>query len=191
MLDLIALITIMIWPVVPLFWIPVHGLSKIFKRIGLLTYILPAVSWPPLAYIIYLNRDALLRYKMGFPLFLNITGLVLLIAGTLLHLWTGRLLSLWGLMGLPEVSPKVKGRLVTDGPYSVVRHPTYLAHTLMFSGIFLLTAVAAVGVVTLLDVLVMNAVVIPLEDRELLGRFGREYEEYKKRVPGFFPKLFR
>ncbi|MDO9289738.1 MAG: hypothetical protein Q7T83_13225 [Thermodesulfovibrionales bacterium] len=28
--DLIALITIIIWPVVPLFWIPVHGLSKRF-----------------------------------------------------------------------------------------------------------------------------------------------------------------
>ncbi len=27
MKEIIAIITIMVWPVVPLFWIPVHGLS--------------------------------------------------------------------------------------------------------------------------------------------------------------------
>ena len=32
-------------------------------------------------------------------------------------------------------------------------------------------------------------IVIPLEDRELLMRFGKEYEEYCRRVPRIFPRF--
>lgn len=191
MKDLIALITIILWPVVPLFWIPVHGLSRIFKRLGLLTYIMPLTTWPPLAYLIYTQRDFLLHYKTELPFFINITGIVFLIAGTLLHLWTGKLLGLWGLMGLPEISTKAKSKLVTEGAFSVVRHPTYLAHTLMFLGVFLVTEVIAVGVITLLDSIIINAVIIPLEDKELLNRFGDDYRKYKEEVYGFFPRSLR
>ena len=147
MSDFVALITIIIWPVVPLFWIPVHGLSKIFKKLGLLTYTMPLTTWLPLAYFIYSQRDFLLQFKTGFPMTINIIGIVLLITGTLLHIWTGKLLGFWGLLGLSEISAKVRSRLVTEGAFSVVRHPTYLAHTLMFIGIFLMTEVIAVGII--------------------------------------------
>ena len=187
MSDFVALITIIIWPVVPLFWIPVHGLSKIFKKLGLLTYIMPLTTWLPLAYFIYSQRDFLLQFKTGFPMTINIIGIVLSITGTLLHIWTGKLLGFWGLLGLPEISAKVRSGLVTEGAFSVVRHPTYLAHTLMFIGIFLMTEVIAVGIVTLVDFVLVNVIIIPLEDRELLDRFGEEYKDYKKKVPGFFP----
>jgi protein-S-isoprenylcysteine O-methyltransferase Ste14 len=188
MKDLLAIITIIIWPVVPLFWIPVHGLSKIFKRLGICTYIMPAVIWPPLAYAIYLNKDFFLRFKVSIPFILQIFGFLLFLTGGILQLWTGFLLGLWGLMGLPEVSKGFRGRLITNGPFSIVRHPTYLAHTLMFLGIFLITEVLAVGIITLLDVVVINLIVIPLEERELLDRFGKEYKEYTEKVRDrFFP----
>ncbi|MBI4684127.1 MAG: isoprenylcysteine carboxylmethyltransferase family protein [Nitrospirae bacterium] len=188
MTDILAIITIILWPVVPLFWIPVHGFPKIFKRLGLATYIMPLITWALLVYLFYAQRDFFLYYKIEFPIFLNIIGIMFLVVGTLLHLWTGKLLGLWGLMGLPEISSKVKGRLVTEGPLSIVRHPTYLAHTVMFFGVFLYTEVTAVGIITLLDSIIINAIIIPLEDRELTARFGREYEEYKKRVRWrFFP----
>lgn len=187
MTDLIALLTIIVWPAIPLFWVPVHGLSRFFKRIGGLTYIMPALIWPPLAYFIYLNRAFLLHYRIDLHPFISIAGIAILTGGTMLQIWAGRLLSLLGLMGLPEVSLKAKGRLVTGGPFSFVRHPTYLAHTLMFGGAFLLSGVMAVGVVALLDFLVINAVIIPLEEKELLIRFGEEFVQYKKRVPRYFP----
>lgn len=191
MSDFVALVTIIIWPIVPLFWIPVHGLSRIFKRLGILTYVMPLITWLPLAYLIYSQRFFLLQFKTAFPITLNITGIIFLAAGTLLHIWTGKLLGLWGLVGLPEISSKIKSKLVADGPFSVVRHPTYLAHTVMFFGIFLITETAAVGIVTLLDFVLVNAIIIPLEDRELLKRFGEDYKKYKERVPGFFPLLIR
>ena len=179
----------MVWPVVPLFWIPVHGFSRFFKNLGRMTYLMPVITWIPLAYVIYLQREFLLHFKITFPAPVLISGGLLLLAGTILHIWTGMLLGLWGLIGLPEVSSKFMGRLITGGPFSVVRHPTYLAHTLMFLGVFLSSGVIAVAVITLFDLVLINIVIIPLEDRELLSRFGDEYKHYMQRVAGFFPLI--
>ncbi len=189
MLDFLALMTIILWPIIPLFWIPVHGLSRIIKKIGLLTYVTPLLTWLPLAYIIYSNRTFVLQFKINLTLILNITGISLLVLGTLLHVWTGQLLGLWGLVGLPEVSTRIKGKLITRGPFAVVRHPTYFAHILMFSGIFLITGVIAIGIITLFDFLLVYTIITPLEEKELLNRFGEEYRLYKNRVPKFFPRF--
>jgi protein-S-isoprenylcysteine O-methyltransferase Ste14 len=177
--------------VIPLFWIPVHGLSKIFKKLGLFTYIMPLATWLPFVYIIYQNRIFLLQFKIDLLVTLNIIGILLFVIGTLLHIWTGLLLGLWGLVGLPEISTLIKSRLVKEGPFSVVRHPTYLAHTLMFSGIFLMTEVLMVFILTLLDFILINLLIIPLEERELSIRFSEEYRLYKKKMPRFFPRLLK
>lgn len=189
MLDLFALMTIILWPVIPLFWIPVHGLSRIFKSLGLLTYAIPLITWPLFAYFIYSKRTFFLSFKIDLPIILNISGIPLLVLGFLLHIWTGKLLGLWGLIGLPEISTRIKGKLVTKGPFSIVRHPTYFAHTLMFSGVFLITEVVAVGIITILDFFFIHILIIPLEEKELLNRFGEEYRLYRERVPRFFPRV--
>lgn len=185
--ELLALVAIIIWPVIPLFWIPVHGFPKVFRRLGLLTYIVPAVTWTPLAVFLFSQREFILRHKTGLPPLVVFFGVALLFLGTALQVWTGRLLSLKGLMGMPEVSASVESRFVTAGPYRIVRHPTYLSHTLMFSGLFFMSGVMAMGLVTLLDLLLITLVVIPLEDRELSARFGPAYDEYRRKVPGIFP----
>ena len=129
-----------------------------------------------------MNRAFILRFRVSLPPVFGVIGLLLTVAGALLHIWTGKLLGIFGLMGLPEISRKIRGRLVTEGPFSLVRNPTYLAHALLFLGIFLWTGVIAVGAVTLLDFLLINLLIIPLEERELSSRFGKDYETYKEKV---------
>ncbi len=187
MTDLIAIIAIIWWPLIPLFWIPVHGFSGWVKKLGLYTYILPLITWLPAAFVIYSHKEFLLQYRIELSTVLNIAGWLLFFLGTLLHVWTGFLLNMWGLIGLPEISNKFKGAMVTTGPFSVVRHPTYLAHTLMFTGVFLLSEVIAAGFIAVLDFIIVFTIIIPLEERELLKRFGDDYRKYSQSVPRFFP----
>jgi protein-S-isoprenylcysteine O-methyltransferase Ste14 len=189
--ELLAIMTLMFWPVIPLFWIPVHLAVHFLRRPGLAAYLFPVFTWLPLAFFIFRYRAFLLQFTITLPFLSSIIGWVLLISGTLLHIWTARLLGLWGIIGVPELSGSVEKPLVAEGPFSIVRHPTYLAHTLMFSGVFLITGVLAVGIIAVVDCIVVNSVIIPLEERELAGRFGKEYALYKQRVPLKFFPLFR
>lgn len=189
MIDFLALITVIVWPVIPLFWIPVHSAFRLFRKLGLLTYLMPLITWLPLAYIIYVNKSYILAYRVSFPLVVKVLGVLFLASGGILQLWTSRLLSLSGLMGMPEISGRAKNRFVRNGAFTYVRHPTYLSHTLMFSGVFLITGVLAAGIVTFLDVLLVNVVIIPIEEKELMLRFGEEYKRYRKEVPKFFPRI--
>ncbi len=179
----------MLWPLVPLYWIPVHAFPKIFRKIGLFTYIVPLITWLPVAYLIYQQRSFLLQHKILFPVPVTLFGTAVFVCGALLQIWTGKLLRLSGLIGVPEVSQETKGRFVAEGPFLVVRHPTYLSHTLMFSGVFLTTGVIAVGVSAIIDLAVVNLVVIPLEEEELITRFGNEYLMYRERVPRYLPAI--
>lgn len=189
-LDLLALITILVWPVVPLFWIPVHGLPRFFKKIGLLTYLMPPLTWVPIIYIVFRYKEELIGFRYELLVSANVVGFILIIAGAFLHLWTGKLLGLWGLMGIPEISKRHEGRLISEGPFKVIRHPTYLAHTLLFLGVFLLTGVLTIAILTIADLIVVILIIIPLEEKELTERFGEEYKEYIKRVRyRFFPGL--
>jgi protein-S-isoprenylcysteine O-methyltransferase Ste14 len=149
---------------------------------------MPLITWLPLAYLIYQTRGFILKNRLDLPLVLNIAGILFLIAGTLLHTWTAQLLGLWGITGVPEISSKQSEKLVAEGPFTIVRHPTYLAHTLMFSGVFLITGSVSVAIVTILDCVIVNTIIIPLEEQELLNRFGEGYRLYKEEVPSrFFP----
>lgn len=186
--DLLALITLMVWPVIPLFWIPVHYAVHFFRRRGLAVYLIPVFTWLPVAFLIYKNRAFLIQYKVSLPLLMEVAGWVIFVSGMLLHIWTARLLGLLGIIGVPEVWSKVKENLVSKGPFSIVRHPTYFAHTLIFSGVFLITGSVPVLIITAFDLTIVNTVIIPLEEKELADRFGDEFISYKKMVrSSFFP----
>ena len=184
--DVVALAALLLWPAIPLFWVPVHCIPRFFRRLGFLTYVLPLITWLPVALLTFEYRDFLLSYRTALPAAAQFIGGFLFISGAGLQAWTLILLTLPVIMGMPEVTRGMPGRLVTKGPFAVVRHPTYLSHTLMLLGLFLWTGFTALGVVTLIDALVVNSMVIPLEERELFERFGKEYEEYCRKVPSRF-----
>ena len=154
-----------------------------------MTYICVALPWFSAACLIFLLRQTILSHQLDFSPVLNVAGLLLLAAGTMLHIWTAALLSFPGIVGIHEISEPQKSSLVEKGPFAVVRHPTYLAHTMMFLSVFLFTGFPAIGILTLVDFIVVGSLVIPLEERELLQRFGMPYREYMKRVPRLVPRI--
>lgn len=106
MTDLLAFIIIIFWLIIPPFWIPVHYATSFFRKIGLLTYAMPLFTWMPLSYLIYKNKNCLFEFRIDMPEIISFIGILILITGILLHIWTARLLGLWGIIGVPEIITK-------------------------------------------------------------------------------------
>lgn len=144
-----------------------------FGVIGLLSAWLPA----------YTDRKALWIFDGD-----NIrwVGVVLYIAGGALRLWPvfvlGRRFS-----GLVAIQPG--HTLVTSGPYSVVRHPSYLGLLVLSLG-WALAFRSGVGV--LLAVLTIPPLIarINAEEALLSSQFGSEYDAYRARTYRLIPGLY-
>ncbi len=95
-------------------------------------------------------------------------------------------------LGDVEVSARlIEGhKLITEGPYRFVRNPIYLA---MF-GMILSTGLAIsrwwVLPIAITLFLIGNAIRIRSEEKLLRESFGAEFEDYARRVPALFPRIF-
>ncbi len=96
---------------------------------------------------------------------------------------TGRL---WAML---YISGRKTHELITDGPYSIVRHPLYLFSFIGAIGIGL----ASENILILAAMVVFYLSYYPLtilsEERRLTEKFGQVYLDYIKRTPRFLPKL--
>jgi len=187
--EAVAVLSIAFWPLIPLFWIPLHLWPGLRKRLGLGYYPLIVVLWLALAYLIFLEKVQALLGGFKPPFLMSLLGAGLLLIGIGLQITTAFILKR-RIIGLPHFKPLPGDSLVTEGPFALCRHPTYLAHSLIFFGAFLFTGYWAVGVVALLDLLVSQLVIIPLEEKELLERFGESYKAYREKTPRFLPRFW-
>lgn len=79
-----------------------------------------------------------------------------------------------------------EGRMAQEGPYAVVRHPQYM-------GIMLAVFGQVVHWPTLITVVLFPVIVLAYvrlarkEERDMIHKFGVEYEKYMQRVPMFIP----
>lgn len=85
-----------------------------------------------------------------------------------------------------------KEKLVTVGPYSLMRNPLYTFSFMGAAGISFLTENILV-VITLVSVFIMQYYLVVLaEERELLKKHGEVYREYMEKVPRrFIPDFSR
>ena len=99
----------------------------------------------------------------------------------------------FGIVSVRETSLKVSEthrteKIVSTKIYSRIRHPQYFGGLLAHIGIsFLLSSLLSLIFTPL--VILLNFLVARKEEKELFKEFGKEYEDYKERVPMFFPKL--
>ena len=81
-------------------------------------------------------------------------------------------------------------KVVTTGVYSFIRHPQYFGAILAHIGFsFLFSAFISLLITPL--VITVTYLISWKEEKELIKEFGKEYEEYKKKVPMFFPIIKR
>jgi protein-S-isoprenylcysteine O-methyltransferase Ste14 len=192
MFDEFALMMVMMWPFIPMFLIEIHYGINFWRRLGVWTYFVVFLEWLPIGYVLYLGQNVILQYEVVVALPLRVLGGILIAAGIVLHAWTAKILGLKATISYTELRPETAEKaesLIISGPFSVVRHPSYWAHTSIITGAFLITGIMAVSVIAIIDLAITYFVTTELEDRELTERFGKKYLDYKKKVPKFFPKL--
>jgi protein-S-isoprenylcysteine O-methyltransferase Ste14 len=78
--------------------------------------------------------------------------------------------------------------LVRTGPYAWIRHPLYLGNFLIGFGFAVMTAQIRLMILYLIAFGFIYYSTISEEETFLRERFGREYEEYARRVPLFLPR---
>lgn len=142
-----------------------------------------------LVIVVLLAGAAALEHLTGGPVtvpnLVTAGGLVLVAAGTALHVVARRHL---GVQWTSEVTVLERQALVTTGPYAVVRHPLYLAASLMAVG----TVLAHPSAATLcLAVGFLGGVSLKVvaEDRALRTAFDARHADYAARVPAIVPRL--
>ena len=79
-------------------------------------------------------------------------------------------------------------KIVSTKSYSVIRHPQYFGGILAHIGIsFLLSSFFSLLITPV--IILLNFLVAWKEEKELVKEFGKIYEDYKKNIPMFVPKL--
>lgn len=134
-----------------------------------------------LGVILFLSFSRFFFRRSAYPVpgtVLDAAGLLLFLAGFLLRV---------SARGCKAQKPEGSSVLLTQGPYGWSRNPMYLGTLLIGCGFLLMFAH---GWVVLLCLAVFAAIYIPQVKKEeaVLSRiFGPVYEDYRRRVPVFFP----
>lgn len=104
----------------------------------------------------------------------NIAALLIVLAGAALRIWA-------------TAHIRKNAELCTTGPYSVVRHPLYLANFIIMVGVCLAANNLVVIATALPAMAALYTVVVRHEEASLSQRFGQAWIEYAARVPAFIP----
>jgi hypothetical protein len=81
------------------------------------------------------------------------------------------------------------GRLVTEGPFVLVRNPLYVGNLLLWTGFTVWSGKLWLLVVAWTLFLLQYSAIIRFEEALLRQRFGEEYAAYLARVPRWWPRL--
>jgi protein-S-isoprenylcysteine O-methyltransferase Ste14 len=184
----IAVLMLICVPPAILLWYAIHPFAREWRRIGAAgTYLVLSVPVFGIGWLAWHWRDALLGTDFGTqPLLFGIT-VAASVGGALIARARRRHLTQRILMGVPELSRSDKGRLLTDGIYARVRNPRYLEFMSFILAYVSFANFAGTWVLALL-VFPATHVLVLMEERELLERFGAEYEDYCRRVPRWIPR---
>lgn len=108
----------------------------------------------------------------------------------------GELIRLWGVSyagSETRTTGDVGGtNLVISGPFAYVRNPLYVGNILIYLGV----GVMSMALFPFLQIgafvffYIQYRIIVNDEEKYLINKFGSDYEEYKKNVFRFIPKLW-
>lgn len=129
-------------------------------------------------FLIFIFSEHRIPEKGFLDYFMELTSIVLIFLGTYGRLWCTLF-----------ISGYKTDKLITVGPYSISRNPLYFFSFIGVLGIALQTEMITFVVIFIIAFMLFYSIVIRNEEKKLLQIHGKEFEDYCKRVPRFFPKF--
>jgi protein-S-isoprenylcysteine O-methyltransferase Ste14 len=108
---------------------------------------------------------------------------------------TGEFIRFWGVSWAgseTRTTGSVGGTfLIVSGPFAYVRNPLYVGNILLYFGLGIMSFAIFpyLQIVAIIFFLVQYHFIVKEEEGYLAKVYGKDYEEYVKNVPRFFPKL--
>ena len=172
--------------------IDVRGTLKGIPRWPLFAYFISFISflWIPIM-ILYVVNAGSVNWFLEIPFLsdeiVKITGIAIIGIGFLIEI-----------LGMIEMGdkfriylPKGKTKLVTTGIYHYIRNPLVLSIYMLVFGVFLVIPNLLMLTVFICNIYVYRRKIREEEKYYLLKIYKKEYEDYRKNVGGFFPKIKR
>jgi protein-S-isoprenylcysteine O-methyltransferase Ste14 len=156
---------------------------KIYSLVGFILYVLFGMTFIViLASIDYYYNFSLFNYNLGY-----IIGFSLFIIGLVLQ---GIAEATLGKYYLPSIGTVEGQKIIKNGIYKYIRHPGYLGEIIIFFGLgFVTYSLLGILGAFIVSLMVYAGEVIP-EEKYMLEKFGKEYEEYMKETFRFIPYIF-
>lgn len=153
-------------------------------------------KWGDKFLLMFLLQGALVSIiSIPFYLITNDPSMGLLLPGFLVVTagWMGEMAADNQLRRFKE-DPKNKGKVMDQGLWAYSRHPNYFFEWMVWVGFTASALFLSYGYLSLISFGLISYLLIGLSgvkltEEELSENKGEAYEEYKKRVPPFFPKL--
>lgn len=83
-----------------------------------------------------------------------------------------------------------KPAVIRKGVFNLVRHPIYLGAILLYLGLIILTLSLAATSVFII-IIIFYHFIARHEEKLLMEKFGKDYEDYMQQVPMWAPRLIR
>lgn len=150
---------------------------RVILSVLFLPFLVLYSMYPPFMNLIHLD----------FPVWLRWLGTLFGFIGTAFWIYSQAVLDkYWS----PQLQVQKEHKMITTGPYKVIRHPIYAATFIWVIGLALYTANMVFAFIALLAIIWL-ILRVPKEEKMMIGQFGDEYEQYILNTGKFFPKLRR
>jgi protein-S-isoprenylcysteine O-methyltransferase Ste14 len=131
--------------------------------------------------IVLLHRFLPPHWKKERPdEFLDVLGIGIILAGFVFRI---------SARGYKEEKSLSGKKLITDGPYTLMRNPMYFGSLMIGTG-FITVLVEWWGLLVFLCIFLLIYIPqVKKEEAVLVERFGQKYKDYCKETPRYFPKV--
>jgi protein-S-isoprenylcysteine O-methyltransferase Ste14 len=122
-----------------------------------------------------------------WPVVIRVIGAASIAVGGIVVAWAFAQFAAEG-NGVPIPGEPNSQRLTVGGPYRYVRNPLYVASVAAISGQGLLLSRPVLLIYAAAFLAIAFFLVHLIEDPALARRFGQPFEDYRKQVPGWWPR---